>query len=724
MTFEYIIEQDNSVKKLSSEEEGRLVNKITSDFVDLNSQRSSNLEMASNLANEIFFKNDFKSISDKNQKWKAKVKMCKTFMFYQTLKAYIWRNTYANVNSMFDVSGENHDSNNASNKQKAMLVDILEKMDYQQTCDQIIDNALLYGELISYTAWKKNYEEYRRPIDFFKNLFALDVNKLPLIMEAISQGKNYWTDTRKVYDNPYIYPVNPADLVFDSSQKDNWDSCPKIYRVYKTPAEILSNKYYTFSKEQREEISKMVNDNNSRYTNSKHDVVKGSTIEVLEHWGDLKLSDGTLLKNWHAVVVGRKYMAAFGKNEGIINPFSYGAFVTDPETKRGISPLYSVLSLAHFQEELLNRTCNLQALNENPPLLAPEGFFEEDEINLYPGKIIEYGDNLSPQAAFQQLTFNSGVFLQDISFLNDLMAEVSGIFPNMIGAVETSSSKTATEINTKTQGQMIRLAMIVDTINQDLIIPNVQKVAKLCADFKSGVETVFVNNENKQEIIEIDDFVRQGDYKYMYSDSSMTTQKSQQADIVIQAVEKFASLIPLNLQEIFVWYFEQKGVENPERFLGGLGVNASPVGIGNPLLGAQGGVNVSPVGIGNPSLGAAGVNTSPVGIGNSSLGAGVGRNASPVGIGDPSQSAEGLNNGSGGIMPNDSNAAKAEILMALLNKLIGKNAQDNEDERIKRNPFLKAISESKNGGDLNNLNFSRKLQKLLGKILGKKDELI
>ena len=72
--------------------------------------------------------------------------MCKTFMFYQTLKAFIWRNTYANVNSMFDVSGENHDSNNMSNKQKAMLVDIFEKMDYQKTCDKVIDNALLFGE--------------------------------------------------------------------------------------------------------------------------------------------------------------------------------------------------------------------------------------------------------------------------------------------------------------------------------------------------------------------------------------------------------------------------------------------------------------------------------------------------------------------------------------------------------------------------------------------------
>lgn len=566
MSFEYIVNQEESVKKLTKEQEEQLIKKISSKFTSLNQERSTNLEMASKLANEIFFKNDFKSLTDKNQKWKTKIKMCKTFMFYQTLKAFIWRNTYANVNSMFDVSGENHDSNNASNKQKAMLVDILEKMDYSQICDQIIDNALLYGELISFTAWKKNYEEYRRPIDFFKNIFSQDLSKLPQIMDAIAKGKNYWVETRKIYDNPFIYPVNPADLVFDNSQKENWDSCPKIYRTYKTPSEIVNNKYYKFSDEAKNAILNMPT--RSSQNSLTKDIVNGSTIEVLEHWGDLKMPDGTILKNWHAVVVARKYLALFEKNESLINPFSYGAFITDPETKRGISPLYSILSLAHLQEELMNRTCNLQTLNENPPLLAPEGFFDEDEINLYPGKIIEYGDNLSPTGAFQQLTFNSNIFLQDISFLNDLMAEVSGIFPNMIGAVETSGAKTATEINTKTQGQMIRLAMIVDTINQDLIIPNVEKVAKLCADFKSGVETVFVNHENKQEVIEIDDAVRQGDYKYMYADSSMTTQKSEQADIVIQAIEKFASLIPLNLQEIFVWYFEQKGVDSPERFLG------------------------------------------------------------------------------------------------------------------------------------------------------------
>ena len=42
------------------------------------------------------------------------------------------------------------------------------------------------SELISFTAWKKNYEEYRRPIDFFKNLFSSDVQKLPLLAPSFA----------------------------------------------------------------------------------------------------------------------------------------------------------------------------------------------------------------------------------------------------------------------------------------------------------------------------------------------------------------------------------------------------------------------------------------------------------------------------------------------------------------------------------------------------------
>lgn len=569
MSFEYIIEKNSEVKSLSKQGEYELIKSIAENYKKYNENRSGNLEKSNQVIDEIFFKNTYKNTDDKNERWKSKLKMCKCYMFYQTLKAFIWRNVYANVHNMFDVSGENHDSDTNSSKQKAMLVDILEKMDFQKTCDKVIDNALFYGELISFTAWKKKYEEYRRPINFFKHLFSKDILKLQETLQAAQEGKNYITDTRKIYDNPYIYSVSPADLVFDVSQAENWNSCPKIYRSFKTPDDIINNKFYTIDKETAYNIQQLLSDtdiHSQKKDDLKDEIINGSTIEVLEHWGDLKLPTGEVLKNWHAVVVGRKYLVKFKKNESIINPFTYGAFTIDPETKRGISPLYCIISLAHSQEDFLNRTIDMQSLSENPPLLAPEGFFDEEEIKLYPGKIIEYGDNLSSSDVFKQLSFNNNVFLADIEFLDTLMCEVSGIYPSMIG-IQENTAKTATEINTKAQGQLTRLSMMLDTINQDFIIPTIKNIAKLCADFKQGTETVYTNQDNNQETIVIDDDVRQAEYKYTYSDRNVINEKMMNADMVAQAVEKFAQILPLNIAEIFSWYFEQKGVENPERFI-------------------------------------------------------------------------------------------------------------------------------------------------------------
>ncbi len=568
MSFEYITDKD--VKKtLSKDEVQQLAERISSDFDNYNSRRRQNLEQSEELINEIFFKKEFtkksKDVSenDKYESWKTKVKMCKTYMFYQVLKAFIWKNVYANTNSMFDVSGENQESDNDSNKQKAALVNIFDKMNYSQTCDKIIDYALLHGEIISFVAWKKKSQEYRKLIE------KEDLEN-PKAAQALKQGKFHYIAEKQIYDNPYIYPVNPANLVFDVAQKENWDECPKIYKTYKVPDDIINNKYYKVSKEVateiKNEIDKDVVSSASQLNEDlEHKTYNSKTVEVLEHWGNLTLKDGTVLKNWHVVVVARKHIVRFEKNRRIINPFTYGSWVNDPETGRGISPLYCVLPLAQLQEDLMNRTCDMQTLAENPPLYAPKGFFDEDEVKLYPGKIIEFGDNLSP-SEIKAMEFAVSVFLQDVTFLSDLMAEVSGIFPNMAGADE-SKAKTATEISTKAQGQLTRLSMLIDTINQDLIVEDVKKVAKLCADFKTGNEDIFVDNGNNKETITITDQIRQAEYKYTYSDRTATTERSNKADLVAQAVERFAQYVPLNVPEIFTWYMEQKDVENPERFL-------------------------------------------------------------------------------------------------------------------------------------------------------------
>jgi hypothetical protein len=568
MSFEYITEKEEK-KTLSKEQIKQLAERIASDFENYNYRRSQNLDQSEALIKEIFFKKDFTKKSekvtdnDKYESWKTKVKMCKSYMFYQVLKAFIWKNVYANTNSMFDVAGENQESDNDSNKQKAALVDIFDKMDYPKTCDKIIDYALLHGEIISFVAWKKKSQEFRKLIT------AEDLEN-PKAQEALAKGKYHFIDEKQIYDNPFIYPVNPANFVFDVAQKENWDDCPKIYKSYKVPDDIINNKYYKISKEVASEIrsevdtdvvasaSQLNEDLETKTSNSK-------TVEVLEHWGNLTLKDGTVLKNWHVVVVARKHIVRFEKNRRIINPFTYGSWVNDPETGRGISPLYCVLPLAQLQEDLMNRTCDMQTLAENPPIYAPEGFFDEDEIKLYPGKVIEFGDNLSP-GQIKAMEFAVSVFLQDVTFLSDLMAEVSGIFPNMAGADE-SKAKTATEISTKAQGQLTRLSMLIDTINQDLIVEDVKKVAKLCADFKTGNEDIFIDNGNNKETITITDQIRQADYKYTYSDRTATTERSNKADLVAQSVERFAKFVPLNVPEVFTWYMEQKDIENPERFL-------------------------------------------------------------------------------------------------------------------------------------------------------------
>lgn len=571
MSFEYITDKDEK-RTLSDDEVKQLAERISSDFDNYNGRRTQNLQQAEDLINEIFFKtnstkrsNQDKDSSDdsKYEAWKTKVKMCKTYMFYQVLKAFIWKNVYAQPNSMFDVSGENQESDNDSNKQKAAIVDILDKMDYVKTCDKIIDYAMIHGELISFVAWKKKSEQYRK-------LITEEDIENPAAIKALENGKFHYIAEKPIYDNPFVYPVNPANFVFDVAQKENWDECPKIYRSWKVPEDIINNKYYKISNDVAQSIKNEADtDVNSTASQLDTDLDRktnnSKTVEVLEHWGNFTLKDGTVLKNWHIVVIARKYVVRFEKNKRIINPFTYGNWINDPETGRGISPLYCILSLAELQEDLLNRTCDMQTLQETPPIYAPKGFFDEDEIKLYPGKIIEFGDGLNP-SEIKPMEFAVSIFLNDVTFLSDLMAEVSGIFPNMAGADE-SGNKTATEISTKAQGQLTRLSMLIDTINQYLIVDDVKKIAKLCADFKSGNEDIFINNGNKKETITITDAIRQAEYRYTYADRTATTERSNKADLVAQATEKFAQFVPLNAQEVFTWYMEQKDVENPERFL-------------------------------------------------------------------------------------------------------------------------------------------------------------
>lgn len=570
--MEYIIDKQEKPHKLSNEEKDSIARKIKEEFRTLDHGRSAQLDKANKLIDEIFFKNVAKKETNPAKAWKSVMKMCKLFMYSQIIKAFIWKNVYANTNSMFDVSGESLESDNNSNKQKTMLVDCLEKMEYPKTCDKIISNSLLYGELISFCTWRKTGEEYRRPVSFFEAIN--EPNKLLKIAIAKAKGEEFFTDERITYDNPYIYAVDPANFVFDTTQQLNWETCPKINRTWRTPDDIINNKDFEVSKEVAQDLRDMVKHgvdesdvSEQRSDNLKDEDTNGSTVEMLEHWGDLELPDGKVLKNWYAVVVGGKYLVRFEKNPFIINPFSYGAYVTDPANCRGISPLYSIYDIALTQEDMLRHQMDLAKLNENKPVYAPKGFFQEPgNIEVEPGKIIEYDGALFTQRP-EPIIYEQNVFNNELSYIDDLMSEISGIFPNMAGASEKDRT-TATEVSTKVEGQLTRLKMLLDCINQNLILSDVKHVAKMKANFTFGEETIFVNKDNNPENVVVNDDVRQADYRYTYADRSATSERYNYVDMIAQSAQMFLkSGLPINLPEFFKYYMEQKGVENPERFL-------------------------------------------------------------------------------------------------------------------------------------------------------------
>jgi len=56
------------------------------------------------------------------------------------------------------------------------------------------------------------------------------------------------------------------------------------------------------------------------------------------------------------------------------------------------------------KEEVAGWIRNLVPYMENPCVIAPEGYFDDDVLKLKAGQIIEYGDNLTPTAAFSLIT--------------------------------------------------------------------------------------------------------------------------------------------------------------------------------------------------------------------------------------------------------------------------------------------------------------------------------
>lgn len=589
MSFEITIEKNNK-KTLSKEQEAQVVQSITSRFLDWDDVRTQQVHIYDALKREIYLEE-----REKKDTWKSQKHLNKIYSLFSTRQAFLWENLYADPKKMFDVEGKNEESEKMAKAQKQAIADALDKMKISQQLDKAVEFLDTTGEFCVFTAWNKKYKQIRRPLTFAESLTQGRV--ISLIKGETVTG----IFEEVIYDGAYVEAINPLNLVFDPSInpeiEHEWDTGGKIIKSWKTFDQIAENKIYKLSKEQLSDIKGMLcdapSDTIKEESDILQDIVHENKIEVLEYWGNFSFN-GTVLKNYVIAVVGRRYLARFIENPFIINPIINVATLRHPESKRGIPCLWSVYDTAKAQEDDVNEAKDVQQLNKNTVVFAPKGFFKDEKNEMYPGRVIEYDPVGEDPNALKPLQFQLYQAQGQIQFLDKVISDTSGIFPNMQGQ-EEANNVTATEIKIKVAGQTTRLSKDIDTIKQNGIIKMVQNIADLQANEKNGqTEELFFRENGKLLNVLINDAVRQGQYEYKYTDGSAMAVKKSQFSEALKLFQSAAGLPSLNQsidwKQVLVHGLETIGIDYTDRFFINNGQNPNQnIGMQNSSAAVQNG---------------------------------------------------------------------------------------------------------------------------------------
>lgn len=544
------IETEDLTQKLSDTEERFLVSSITEKYDKFNDQRSAQLTDIK-LVRDAIYNSDVPKING----WDNRVELPDIYELAQTLKSHISENLYSHPDAMFDVSGTTPQTQGYANKQKAMLVNTFEQMNIEDEIEKVIDSIVETGESTLFVGWETKIKTVRRAKTIEEQILKPD-------------KKGFTIDEKVIYDNAKVKHIKSEDFVLDKFNKDNWDKCAKIYRTYSTIDELYSDKSNNCLDDRKLEILKGVVASKKSQNNDEN-AVEGKKVEILEFWGDIELSDGTLLKNWLIVVAARREVIRFESNPFVINPFIHANIIESPRTGRGISPLRVALILNSLASTILNKQIDALTLMMNPPYLAPKGCFKGQQ-DVKPGKIIEYDAALMPTAP-TPLAFDKAMVGWDfLNYFKSTIESATGIFKNMAGNLQ-SAERTATELNYSVSGQEARLNMILDSINRKIIVPMVEKTAEIISNFKLGKELIGVNDRGKTSFMEIDDNVRNGNYIYRYGDRRASFERKMRLKELFEVVQSFAQVPEVEQKidwlECFKFALEQYGIENANNFL-------------------------------------------------------------------------------------------------------------------------------------------------------------
>lgn len=480
----------------------------------------------------------------------------------QSLKANMYKATYQNYDGMFDIEGLDPESHELSAMLKSALVYDCYRIDLQSTLDKILDDYIDKGEAAWFAHWTTKVERKR---------IQVEEPILDEFGELIDVAIENRANDEIVYEGADIERIDPLNLYFDKSQRSHWESCGKIYREFVPLNYILSNQDYKLTREEISELKDLVaqqkNETVYDYSDEYYDVdtkVIGSTVEVMEYYGDYIMPNGDTARNVIIVVVAGKYLAKLDESLYPVCPIGYATYNERPDSLRGQTPLKPALLLNELENKCMDLTMEAWLLSTNPPMLAQKGFINSG-IVYEPGGVIEYNvDTLDdPGRMPQPLNFSAGLRGFDFQdFFKRKMEGATGVSPYMQGTGGLGGVRTAAESTYIYSGQTTRLSRESYLFSHNVIVPIIWAIFKLKKEYQTTNDVIPVVRDGIKDFYEVTEQVRNGNYIFMIGNAQSSVEREQSIMKLFQLMgaPAFQSIVQrpeFPAADFFIWVLNE-----------------------------------------------------------------------------------------------------------------------------------------------------------------------
>lgn len=460
---------------------------------------------------------------------------------HQTLISHFWGRSLQTEKILFSVTGNDDKSKENAPLHKQNLMRIFKKDRLAQKLDGAVDEGLRKGVAIGYIGYEKRTQAYGMPQEH----------------EALAPGDTQLNETigmvegeETVYDAACFKIVDPYDFVFDTDNWRKWDQCFKAYKCYEVYEDIADNPNYSNYEDLYElTTEKDKSEGNNRFVSKKGKkkfntgVDSSGRIELIEFHGDMRLKDGSYLRNWTITVAARKKIIRFEKNPTYINPFQKWCY-EETEDGWGIAPIDYIIPLIDAGSMLLNTGVEAAKLSINPAWLAPKGMMPQKQFYLGDGLVVEWSPNTAnPNATPQQIKLDYQAPFPYVQLMESQSEATTGATRQLSGNVTSNdNAQTATEFQgLQVVGNLI-LDRLVDLFNLDFKIPVIEKLAKVTAMFNpEEVEVPIQNEQGIEEFQKVTPDIYYGNYSYVIEDNKSELERKQNIQQEIGFVQSISN---------------------------------------------------------------------------------------------------------------------------------------------------------------------------------------